>query len=66
MQLYEKTAGELHDMLRKKECSASEAVESLIERIDAVAGKVHAYLTKTPELALSLIHIWYDYNNVIF
>ncbi len=51
MQLYEKTAGELHDMLRKKECSASEAVESLIERIDAVEGKVHAYLTKTPELA---------------
>lgn len=46
MKLYEKTAAELSDMLRAKECSAVELCKDIIERTNAVEDKVGAYVTR--------------------
>lgn len=45
MKLYEKTAAELSEMLRSKECSAVEILNDVNERINAVEEKVGAYVT---------------------
>lgn len=45
MKLYEKTAAELSEMLRSKECSAAEILNDVNERINAVEDKVGAYVT---------------------
>lgn len=45
MKLYEKTAAELSEMLRSKECSAVEILNDVNERINAVEDKVGAYVT---------------------
>ncbi len=45
MKLYEKTAAELSEMLRNKECSAAEILNDVNERIDKVEDKVGAYVT---------------------
>lgn len=50
--LYELTAHELHDMLASKQVSAVEVAQSFIDRIEAVDGKVRAFVTTTPEIAL--------------
>lgn len=50
--LYEKTAHELHDLIRKKEVTAVEVVESIYGRIHAVDPKVNAYITIAEEAAL--------------
>ena len=52
MELFELTIRELHDKLRKKEVSSVEATRSFLARIDAVDGKVNAFITVTPEEAL--------------
>ncbi len=45
MKLYEKTASELSEMLRNKECSAVEILRDVNDRINAVEDKVGAYVT---------------------
>jgi aspartyl-tRNA(Asn)/glutamyl-tRNA(Gln) amidotransferase subunit A len=45
------TASELGDMLRAGETRSSEITEACIRRIDAVDGRVAAFLTRTDEMA---------------
>jgi len=52
MQLFEKTAHELRDLLLKKEISAVELTRHFIERIQDVEQDVHAFVTITEEKAL--------------
>lgn len=52
MELYQKSAHELSEMLRKKECSSVEITKSVFDRIDDVEGKVDAYLYLNKEEAL--------------
>jgi aspartyl-tRNA(Asn)/glutamyl-tRNA(Gln) amidotransferase subunit A len=47
-----KTIHELHALLVKKEIRPQEIVEDVFKRIEAVEGKVKAYLSLTKELAL--------------
>ena len=51
MKLYEKTASELSEMLRNKECSAVEICNDVIERIHETEDKVGAYVTVCEESA---------------
>ena len=53
MELYELTIHELHAKLKPGEVSSVEATRSMLERIDAVEGNVSAFITVTPEEALS-------------
>lgn len=53
MELYEKTAHELHEQLVKKEISSVELTENLYQRIDAVENDVKAYVTLDRENALA-------------
>ncbi|MGC8826401.1 MAG: amidase, partial [Anaerolineae bacterium] len=52
MALYELTIREARALLRKGEISSVELTRAVLERIEALDGKVRAYLTVTPELAL--------------
>ncbi|RKY03091.1 Asp-tRNA(Asn)/Glu-tRNA(Gln) amidotransferase GatCAB subunit A [Candidatus Poribacteria bacterium] len=52
MELYEMTAHQLRDLLRKREVSAVEIVKSVLERIGQVEEKIKAYITITDDLAL--------------
>ena len=52
MTLWNKPAHELHDLLVKKEISATELTQDVLARMDAVEGKVKAFLTITKEQAL--------------
>src|SRR6266568_5143295 len=52
MELFELTIRELHEKLRKKEVSSVEATHSVLSRIEAVDGKVNAFITVTQEEAL--------------
>ena len=52
MELYQLTAHALADKLQAKEISSVDITKSVLERIDAVEGKVESYITQTPELAL--------------
>jgi aspartyl-tRNA(Asn)/glutamyl-tRNA(Gln) amidotransferase subunit A len=52
MQLYQLTAHQLHEMLLRKEVTSREITESVLGRIEEVEGRVHAYITQTPGLAL--------------
>ena len=51
MELYERTIHELHDMLRKGETTSEALTESVLARINAVDGKVKAYITVTADAA---------------
>jgi aspartyl-tRNA(Asn)/glutamyl-tRNA(Gln) amidotransferase subunit A len=51
--LYEMTARELSALLARKKVSACEIAEAVFARIDAVEGKVNAYLTLTRETAMA-------------
>jgi aspartyl-tRNA(Asn)/glutamyl-tRNA(Gln) amidotransferase subunit A len=50
-ELCDLTATELAAKMRAKETSAAEIVESSLERIESVDGRVQAFLTPTPDLA---------------
>ncbi len=50
--LWRLTAHEAHEGLRNKDFTAVELAESVIERVTEVEGRVHAYITLTPELAI--------------
>lgn len=52
MQLFRLTAHELHDLLVKKEISAEELNLAVFDRVEAVDGRVKAYITMTKERAL--------------
>ena len=53
MKLYNKPAHELHDMLAKKEISSAELTKDVLARLDETEDKIHAYITKMRETALS-------------
>jgi aspartyl-tRNA(Asn)/glutamyl-tRNA(Gln) amidotransferase subunit A len=55
-ELCDLTATELAGKLRAKETSAAEIVESSLARIEAVDGRVQAFLTPTPDLARERAH----------
>ncbi|MEM1515273.1 MAG: Asp-tRNA(Asn)/Glu-tRNA(Gln) amidotransferase subunit GatA [Candidatus Bathyarchaeia archaeon] len=52
LRLYELTALELVDKIRRQELSAEDYIASLIERINKVDGKINAYITTTFDEAL--------------
>ncbi|MBI5875172.1 MAG: Asp-tRNA(Asn)/Glu-tRNA(Gln) amidotransferase subunit GatA [Deltaproteobacteria bacterium] len=52
MELYNLTIHELHEKLKKKEASSLELTETFLKRIDAVDGKIKAFLTVTKEDAI--------------
>ena len=51
LKLYELTAHEIRDMLRKKEISAIEVLDDTYSRIDGVECKINSYITLTREKA---------------
>ncbi|MCI7349842.1 MAG: Asp-tRNA(Asn)/Glu-tRNA(Gln) amidotransferase subunit GatA [Ruminococcus sp.] len=51
MELYEKSAFELSEMLKAKECSAAEITDSVFGRIDKTEASVEAYVTVCEESA---------------
>lgn len=51
-ELWKLTAHELAGMIKKRQVSAREATESVIERIHQVEGRVKSYVTVTEDLAL--------------
>ena len=51
MALYDKTVYELRQLLDEKSVSATEVLDSYIERIDATDDKLNAFITKTYDLA---------------
>ncbi|MGE5582689.1 MAG: Asp-tRNA(Asn)/Glu-tRNA(Gln) amidotransferase subunit GatA [Bacillota bacterium] len=53
MALYQKTAFELQELLRKKEIKAVEITESVLERTAQVEGEVHSFITLTAEQAMA-------------
>ena len=52
MELYQKTAHELHDLIRRKEVRAVEVVASVFDRIRAVESRINSYITLTEEQAV--------------
>ncbi len=52
------SATELLGQLRRLEITPSELVQAALERIDAVDGKVHAFLSVNRESAMSAAHEW--------
>ena len=53
MALFDKPAHALHDLLTKREISATELLRDVLDRLDAVEKDVQAYLTVLPEAALA-------------
>lgn len=53
MELYEKTAHELRDMIKNKEITSVEATKSVLERIENVENKVESYITILGDDALA-------------
>ena len=51
MKLYEKTASELSEMLKNKECSAVELCNDVLARINETENKIGAYVTVAEESA---------------
>ncbi|HET6371329.1 MAG TPA: amidase, partial [Nitrospiria bacterium] len=51
MMLHQLTIHALHEKIKKKEASVREIAEAVFRRIDAVEGKVEAYMTLTRESA---------------
>jgi len=52
LQLYQRTAHELHNLLLNKEISAEELNLAIFDRIESVEDKIAAYITLTREKAL--------------
>ncbi len=53
MNLHDKTAHELHDLLAAKEISAAELTTDVLARVDELEGTIGAYLTVTRDKALA-------------
>lgn len=53
VELFEKSAHELSQMLKNKECSSVEITESVFKRIEETESRVDAYLTLNKENALN-------------
>ncbi|NPA91791.1 MAG: Asp-tRNA(Asn)/Glu-tRNA(Gln) amidotransferase subunit GatA [Chloroflexi bacterium] len=53
MELYQLTAHEARDLLRRGDISATELTRAVLQRITAVEPRVKAYITLTPEVALA-------------
>lgn len=51
MRLYEKTASELSEMLKNKECSATELCDDVLARINETEDKIGAFVTVAEESA---------------
>jgi aspartyl-tRNA(Asn)/glutamyl-tRNA(Gln) amidotransferase subunit A len=52
MELYDLTIHELHDRLKKRELSSTEATKACLDRIEAVDARVAAFITVTRDEAL--------------
>jgi aspartyl-tRNA(Asn)/glutamyl-tRNA(Gln) amidotransferase subunit A len=52
MELYQMTAHQLHDLLRRKEVTSKEITRSVFDRVQKVEDRIHAYITLLPEMAL--------------
>ena len=52
MEFCQLTAHELHEMLLRKEVTCREVTESVLRRIENVEDRIHAYITRMPELAM--------------
>jgi aspartyl-tRNA(Asn)/glutamyl-tRNA(Gln) amidotransferase subunit A len=52
MRLHQMTAHQLHQLLLRKEVTSREITESVLQRVEEVEGRIHAYITLTPEMAL--------------
>lgn len=52
MQLFLRTAHEIHDLLIKKEISAEEINKAVFDRVETVEDKIGAFITRTKEIAL--------------
>ncbi|MGB5747378.1 MAG: amidase family protein, partial [Desulfobacterales bacterium] len=52
MKLYELTINDAHKLLKKKEISSRELTRAVFDRIDAVEGKIDAYITLCEEFAM--------------
>ena len=53
MELYTKTAHELHELLRTKQISSAELTADIFSRIDALEDKIGAYVTVTRDKAVA-------------
>lgn len=54
MEVFGLTVSELREMLDKGEVSVGEVVHEIYKRIDAVEGKIKAFITLTPDKALKM------------
>jgi aspartyl-tRNA(Asn)/glutamyl-tRNA(Gln) amidotransferase subunit A len=52
MELCQLTIHQLHEMLWRKEVTSREVTESVLRRIEKVEDRIHAFITRTPELAM--------------
>ncbi len=52
MELYELTIDTAHKLLKKREISSRELTRAVFDRIDAVEGKIDAFVTLSEELAM--------------
>jgi len=52
MEFCQLTAHRLHEMLLRKEVTCREVTESVLRRIEKVEDRIHAYITRMPELAM--------------
>ncbi|NWF54527.1 MAG: Asp-tRNA(Asn)/Glu-tRNA(Gln) amidotransferase subunit GatA [Syntrophaceae bacterium] len=52
MKLYQMTAHQLHQLLLRKEVTSREITQSVLQRVEEVEGRIHAFITLTPEMAL--------------
>ncbi|MGD0626862.1 MAG: amidase, partial [Thermodesulfobacteriota bacterium] len=52
MEFCQLTAHQLHEMLLRKEVTCREVTESVLRRIENVEDRIHAYITRMPELAM--------------
>jgi len=52
MELYQMTAHQLHELLRKKEVTSQEITQSVFDRVQQVEDRIHSYITLLPELAM--------------
>ena len=60
MDLYRLTLHELRDLIHKGDVSPVRAVQSYLDRIDAVEGSVHAYNRLTRQAAVSLAEQYHE------
>jgi len=52
MELYQLTAHQLHEMLKRRAITSREVTESVLKRIEEVEDRIHAYITLLPDLAM--------------